>query len=436
MEATTIRLPPGGEEDSLAHSLSYLALIWVGVFAAVLAARLTRLTPPLYFLAVGALLVNIGLLPEDGDLFIRGLAEFGIIAIMFALGFEEQTSNFLTSIKKSWGIAFFGALAPFSVAYAVAIFFWGDTNVALLTGLTMTATAVSLTMVSLKSEGLGGTPAATRIMTSAVLDDIASLALVAIVVPFATGQGEISIVGIATILGKTIVFFLIVTFIGAWCFPEGAERRWGLPAPGRFGLRHVLALFGGEYATFMVVLLALVFGLVSHALGFHPAVGAYMAGLILREEYFRSKRSEAYLQTKATLDAVAYMWIGPVFFVQLGSQLVFDRELALSVIPETLVMTLGVIVFQVLSAGLASRLTGGLPWAESWLVGVGMLGRAELAFVVLDIAYVEHRILSREAFYTLMFSAFWLNVSVPVAIRLWRATLGRNPAGRFGLSER
>ncbi len=141
----------------------------------------------LFYLAIGCLLVNVGILPEESDEFIRGFAELGIILIMFAIGFEEQTSHFLQSIKKSWGIAFFGALAPFASAYAVADYYWGDPKISLMCGLTMTATAVSLTMVSLKSVGLGRSPAATRIMTSAVLDDIASLALVAIMVPVAAG---------------------------------------------------------------------------------------------------------------------------------------------------------------------------------------------------------------------------------------------------------
>lgn len=38
----------------------------------------------------------------------------------------------------------------------------------------------------------------------------------------------------------------------------------------------------------------------------------------------------------------------------------------------------------------------------------------------MDIAYVQNQILSREAFYTLMFTAFWLNVAVPVTIRFWK----------------
>ena len=49
-----------------------------------------------------------------------------------------------------------------------------------------------------------------------------------------------------------------------------------------------------------------------------------------------------------------------------------------------------------------------------------MLGRAELAFVVMDIAYVQNAIISQAAFYTLMFTAFLLNVAVPVSIRLWK----------------
>ena len=54
------------------------------------------------------------------------------------------------------------------------------------------------------------------------------------------------------------------------------------------------------------------------------------------------------------------------------------------------------------------------------MIGFGMLGRAELAFVVMDIAFVQNPILSQEAFYTLMFTAFCLNVSVPVTIAWWK----------------
>lgn len=405
------------------EALTDLALIWAGVFMAVVAAHWTRLTPVLWFLFVGSVFVNVGWLPLQSGAFIHTFADVGIIVIMFALGFEENTTNFVESIKRSWGIAFFGAVAPFFTAYFVADYFWGDTDLALMCGLAMTATAVSLTMVSLRSEGLQASPVATRIMTSAVLDDIASLALIAIMIPAVTGEGPVSIEGVAMVVAKSALFFLIVTVIGAWVFPHPVSG-WlmRIPLLGRYGMRDVLAFAAGEYATLTVLLLALVVGLVAYAFGFHPAVGAYMAGLVLKEEYFHKETGliDSYRDTKRAVDSVAFTWIGPVFFVELGSKLVFDWTTFISVIPETAVLTVGLFVAQVLSAGLAARYTGGMQMAGSVMIGFGMLGRAELAFVVMNIAYVEHAILDTEAFYTLMMTAFWLNVAVPVCIRIWK----------------
>ncbi|MGD8327528.1 MAG: cation:proton antiporter [Sphingomonadales bacterium] len=402
------------------NSLLYLAMIWVAVFIANVLARKSKLTPVLWFLFLGSLLSNTNLIPSHADEFIHGLATLGIITIMFALGFEESTSAFLKSIRKSWGVAFFGALAPFLAAYLVADYYWENTNIALICGLTMTATAVSLTMVSLKSEGLGQSPVAMRIMTSAVLDDIASLALVAIVVPIAAGEGPANTLDIALISLKAVAFFVLVTVLGGILFPhdlKGWLRK--IPFIGTFGFRHLL-LFG-QHSTLTVLLLAVLVGLLAHEFGFHPAVGAYMAGLILREEYFDGgSRDSSYTETKRIVDNVAFSWIGPVFFVELGAQIVFEWDILLSVIPETITLTIALFIAQVSSASLAARYTADMAWPSSMLIGFGMLGRAELAFVVMDIAYVQNKILTTEAFYTLMATAFFLNVAVPVTIALWK----------------
>ena len=83
-------------------------------------------------------------------------------------------------------------------------------------------------------------------------------------------------------------------------------------------------------------------------------------------------------------------------------------------------MIVGIAVVQVVSAGLAARYTASMNYAESLMIGFGMLGRAELAFVVMDIAYVQHQILPVQAFFALMVTAFFLNVLVPVTISWWR----------------
>ena len=422
--------------DPLAH----LAIIWAGVFVALVMAKATRLTPVMFFLVVGCLFANLGLLPTDGGSFIRVFAELGIIFIMFALGFEESTDKFVASIKRSWGIALFGALAPFVVAYVIADYIWGDSNIALMCGLAMTATAVSLTMATLQSMGLQQSVVATRIMTSAVLDDIGTLVIVAIVVPIATGQESFTVLSLVMTAGKAVLFFVIVTIIGIWIFPR-SQANWvrRVPILRSFNLQSYLTFDKGRYATLAILLAALVVGLVANYFGFHPAVGAYMAGLIVREEHFQLKNqrinrygqpvsTNVFAETKRIVDNAAFCWVGPVFFVDLGAKIIFEWDLLVDVLPYTVSMVLGVAVFQVLAAGLAARYTGGMNRAESVMIGFGMLGRAELAFVVIDIAYVQHNILNIEALFTLMLTSFCLSILVPLTIGWWRPTYLRETA--------
>jgi len=413
------------------HSLAHLAVIWAAVFVAVVAGKKTRLTSVLYFLFMGFLLVNIGVLPRESDLFIREFAELGIIFIMFSLGFEETTDNFLHSARKSWGIALFGALGPFAIAYVVADYAWGDPKVSLICALAMTATAVSLTMVSLRSEGLQNSVVAMRIMTSAVIDDIAALVAVAIIVPLVTGSQSLTMSAVLLTAGKATLFFVVVTVIGGWIFPHRL-RGWisRVPFLGRYGVKHILTFDHGNHATLTILLCALVLGLIASYFGFHPAVGAYMAGLIVKEEYFQVSEKgivqttpytrSVHAETKRIVDSAAFSWIGPVFFVDLGAKLIFDLDLLKEVLPIAAALTVGLVVVQVSSAGLAARYTGGMTRHQSLMVGFGMLGRAELAFVVMDIGYVQNQIMPTEAFFTLMITAFFLNIAVPLSISWWR----------------
>jgi Kef-type K+ transport system membrane component KefB len=211
--------------------------------------------------------------------------------------------------------------------------------------------------------------------------------------------------------------------MGAWLFP--ASQGWvkRIPLIGQFDLRKVLAMGEGEYTVLALLLVAVSVGLVAHEFGFHPAVGAYMAGLVIQREYFsfhEHRSIDFHQQAQQMIDNVAFTWIGPVFFVTLGTQLIFDTTLFLKVIPYATILFLALFIGQIVSAGLAARYTGGFDWPESLMIGFGMLGRAELAFVVMDIAYVQHNIMSSDTFYTLMITAFMLNISVPLTIRWWQ----------------
>jgi len=273
---------------------------------------------------------------------------------MFALGFEEDAKAFVDGVKKAWGIALIGAIFPFLAGYYSALTFGFTQNSVLIWGLTMTATAVSLTMMTLKSLNLHKTKAATGIMTSAVVDDVLSLIGVAILLPIILNGGEsnnlvIDYEELAFTFVKVIIFFVIVYLVGRFILPH--EK----------GLRRIFKLEHGSYAVLGIFVVVFSFGALAHLLGFHPAIGAYFAGLLLKEEHFELEgieNSKNIASIENVINNLAFVIFGPVFFILLGSKIIFDITILDKVILPTLVLFLSVLVLQILSAGGALNLQG------------------------------------------------------------------------------
>jgi len=410
--------------------------------------KVTKTVDVLWLIVFGALFSNLGIIPEHHEI-IENIGEWGIIFVMFALGFDEDLSHFISGLKKSWGIAVIGAIFPFIAGYWTASIFGYGHNSAMLWGLTMTATAVSLTMMSLKSENMHRSTAATGIMTAAVIDDVLSLIGVAIIVPLVLASagdvsattGGVNFEAIALIILKVLIFFAITLFLGLIAFPERtpieySENEGMLQRLTRraqkllsfLGIRKLLIAYEGEFTPLVMVAIAMTMGFIAEKFGFHPAIGAYLAGLFLKREYFvfsnenksESETNSHYQQSKFVIDHLAFTIFGPIFFVNLGSKIVFDLDVLSNVLPITLILFILVFLFQVFSAMFAARFTGKYTWHESVMIGFGMLGRAELAFIVINIAYVQSKIISLEQFYALIFTTFLLNISVPLTIKFWK----------------
>lgn len=419
------------------HLWMHTAIILAIVVVSKLAASKTNTVDVLWLIILGAIGVNIGILPEHSEV-LEVIGEWGIVFVMFALGFEENVTNFVKGLKKSWGIATIGAIFPFMAGYFSATLFGYSGGTALVFGLTMTATAVSLTMVSLKAENLHKSTAATGIMTAAIIDDILSLIGLAILIPLLLSSSSDGINAdfgtIAIILLKVVIFFVIIIFAGTVLFPEALKydkrRKYSLFFKAMlsirklFGIRQLLVVYKGQLTPLIMIFTAMLFGAIAHALGFHAAVGAYFAGLFLKEEYFTYKiedKTHTHLHdAEFVINHLAFTIFGPIFFVMLGTKLIFNAEIMIKVLPMSLVLFGLVLVLQVFSAGLAARFTGGYKWHESVMIGLGMLGRAELAFIVINIAYTQNHIINLEEFYSLILTVFMLNLTVPVAIKWWK----------------
>ncbi len=209
--------------------------------------------------------------------------------------------------------------------------------------------------------------------------------------------------------------------LGTWIYPR-------LTLPFR--------MEGGKGFTF-VLLVAIAAGLFADAIGLHMILGAYLAGL-----FFEEKVAHPNL-VKVVADrsyGIAYSFLGPIFFISLGFSITFD--ISGSGIAFLAILTTVVIVGQITSAG-AMALRMGLPGREAITVGVGMCGRAELAFILASLALAQGAI-DASVFSVLIFTAFLLNLFTPLALkgcavmlqgqaaRVERATVGVLLPDKFG----
>ena len=376
------------------HEIAFdLLILLAGIWLVAITLRPLGLPTVMGELIVGVLLgpAVLGLI-TPGEA-IRLLAELGIFFLMFHAGVETQPLEFYDALKRSLGVAIVGAVVPFVVSVGIARFFGLDLVGAIFVGLTMTATAVVITLTSLKDLDLANTRVARVIIASCVIDDMLTLVFFGLVIGVLTG-GTFEPLNIIITLSKVVAFFVVALLLGRFIYP-----RLSLPFRSE----------GGKGFTF-ILLIAIGAGLFAEAIGLHMILGAYLAGLFFEEKVahpnlVRIVKDRAY--------GIAYSFLGPIFFMSLGFSITFDIDS--SAVAFIAMLTIAVIIGQILSAG-GMALRMGLPPREALTVGVGMCGRAEMAFILAALALAQGAI-DQTIFTALIFTAFILNLFTPLALK-------------------
>ncbi len=324
---------------------------------------------------------------------IKILAEMGIFFIMLHAGVKTDAGKFFDAAKHAFGVAIVGAIVPFSAATAVALWFGLSVPQAIFIGLTMTATAVVITVTVLEDLKMMQTQIARVVIAACVVDDLLALVFLGLVLGMINGNGADPLT-LALTLGKAIGFLGAVIAIGHWIFPKMREP---------FQDRH------GKVFTFLLIL-ALSFGLIAQAIGLHIIVGAYMAGLFFSEKV---AIPEIFDKVEDRLHGIAYSFLGPIFFISMGFHVSFDAVTGPG-LWFVLALTSAMIIGQVASAGGMARLLK-MSWLESLSVGVGMCGRAEMAFVLISLG-LTMGVFDTDVFTVLIFTAFLLNLFTPAGL--------------------
>lgn len=335
---------------------------------------------------------------------IETLAHIGIFFLMLHAGVETEPREFYTAVKDSFGIALVGAIVPFFVSMAVAMAFGLDLVASIFVGLTMTATAVVVTMKILRDLGLHNTKISRIIAATCVVDDLLTMIFFSFVLGFLKGEA-VNVSQIMVVAGKVILFFSVTLSIGLLLYP-----RLTFPFRSKQGKGFTFLLMLGFAA-----------GELAEHLGLHFSIGAYFAGLFFEEKVVNHR---LFCLVNDRLYGLSYSFLGPIFFISLGFNITFA-------LPGVLVwflvaLTLAVMIAQIVSAGLMARRKY-FSWIESLTIGVGHCARAEMAFIIALLG-IEMGALDKNVFSVVVFTAFLLNLATPLLLKACATLLERHHA--------
>ena len=366
---------PVGETDG--HGLSPTVLIGIAVM--LIAAKLCgeifeRFRQPAVLgeLVAGIVIGNLVLVgftsaePLKTDAIIAGLAEIGVIILLFEVGLESDLKEMLEVGWSSLLVAFLGVVAPFFLGWAVAAYFLPEEArlVHIFIGATLCATSVGITARVFKDLGKLSTREARIILGAAVIDDILGLIILAIVAGTikAAGTGvALSMLDVALIALKAFAFLIAAILMGHFLVPKL------LRGAGRLESRGVL----------LTLALAFCFLLAWSAtkVGLAPIVGAFAAGLVLDEVHYKPKRQRKERELGELLQPVSAVLV-PIFFVLMGLKVDLRLFAQLETLGFATVLTIvAIIAKQICSLGVLER------GINRMAIGLGMIPRGEVGLI-------------------------------------------------------
>jgi Kef-type K+ transport system membrane component KefB len=266
----------------------------------------------------------------------------------------------------------FGVLIPIGLGFGAGMLFKLTFAQAIFLGLTMGATSVSISAQTLMEMKVLRTRVGLSLLGAAVFDDILVILLLSIFLALGTGAG--SVASVLWVITRMALFLALSMAFGFYLLPRIARRVSRLPI--------------SQATLSMALVFMILFGLAAELMGGIAAItGAFLAGLM----YSRTPERES---LERNISALAYGFFVPIFFVSIGLS-VNLRQLDVSAIWLTLLVTVLAIIGKLFGAGWGGRLAG-LPGREAWQLGAGMVSRGEVGLILASVGISEQLLFQAE----------------------------------------
>ena len=258
----------------------------------------------------------------------RLFSSLGIILLLFMVGLKIHFKELRETGGSAAGVAFLGVTVSLLLGCGVSWLILPQgtgANVLLFLGTAICATSIGITARVFKDMNRLRLKAVKTVMGAAVIDDVLGLVVLAVMVGVVS-RGSVQALTLLQIVLKTSLFFGLVALFATKflqqniaLFVRVEQERLKLLYP--FGFLMLLAWL-------------------ADVIGLAPIIGAFVAGVVIKEEYFPS--DEAVRGHKTTVESIMAPLEGlfaPVFFVFMGVQVDLGSLLHLKVLLLALALT-------------------------------------------------------------------------------------------------
>ncbi len=326
--------------------------------------------------------------------FIGNIAQIGVIFLMFMAGLETNVDDLKSSGKASSFIALGGVFVPLLLGAGSILLLNGmeSLNEAILVGVILSATSVSISVATLKSLNKLKSKTGMAILEGAIVDDILGILLFTIAISIvAPGSGEST--SIALVLGKIILFFVIAIGLGLIYSKLISKHTRNLER------RHELIP--------MAMVFAFSLSILAESLGVAAIIGAYVTGVIFSTTSSRNR-------VTAGVQRIGYSMFIPIFFMNIG--LGVNLEGIGDSIVLAIILVIVAVIGKIIGSSSGAKL-GGFTNRESLQVGVGMIPRGEVALIISNLG-VSAGIIQKDTFTAIIIVVIVTTMITPILLKL------------------
>jgi len=290
-------------------------------------------------------------------------SRYGIIFLLFMVGLRSSLDEMRQVGPDAIRVALIGVLLPFTLGFASSFLLIPDISfhTSLFLGAALGATSVGITVMVLREMNMEQTKVARIILGAAVLIDILSLLLLAIVSGIVV-TGGIEMGQVLTVIVMTALFLTGAIVLGPWLLKAVIHL-----------IRHLDLMEAKMFVSFLFVM---VLAWLANLAGLATIIGAFTAGLIMHDAYFRHwgherEHSVCIRDLIMPLEVI----LVPIFFVLMGIQVKLETFLDMNVVVLASGLLVAAIVGKVFAGFGAAR------GSNRWAIGLGMLPRGEVGLI-------------------------------------------------------